>query len=78
MFTGGFPLLGAKQFGFVVFESTLIMPPGSVVLECCLNAFTMIHFGEIYSLGQTSDLAEGEAIVCKSMVLVSRANVATL
>ena len=39
--TGGFPLLGSKQFGFVVFESTRSMPPGSVVLECCLNALTI-------------------------------------
>ncbi len=76
MITGGFPLLGSKQFCFVVFESTRIMPPGSVVLECCLDVLTIIQFGEIYSLGQTSDLAEGEEIVCKS--LVPRTNVATL
>ena len=34
--------------------------PGSVVLDCCLNALTINQFEEIYSIGQTSDLAEGQ------------------
>ncbi len=47
------------------------MPFGTVALERCLYAITIIQTGHIYSLWQRIDLAEAEEIVCKSLVTYS-------